>query len=641
MQLISILQQWQQQQWIRAIDLSLAEFIVESLGSDHEAVAFLAALTSYQLGRGHPCLELQSLRRDASAYLQLPPEHASFESRQQCSMPAHALALLPDDWQTLLQQSAACEGAASPLVLSAGQRLYLRRYWQYEQDIKADLAARCQAQSAWTGEQLKPTLDKLFGVSATISWQRVACAMAVRSGFTIITGGPGTGKTYTVVRLLATLQELREQEGPLRIHLAAPTGKAAARMTASIGREVGQLPTQYAALLGEAQAVTLHRLLGTQSHTRTFRHHRQRPLLTDVVIVDEASMVDIEMMAALTAALPAHAKLILLGDKDQLASVEAGAVLGQLCEQAEHGHYTPELAQWLAASHGVALPSSMIDAKGAERWPYLQHTVMLHESRRFDAERGIGKLAAEVNHQQTQWLREWLPHSAAFAEADAAMANIAALPVTHNSAPAFRQLVEEGYAPLRDLLQQDVAELEREPWGEAVLQQLERFQLLAAMRKGDWGVERLNQLVTLWLFGDDVAADKWFAGRVVMVTKNDYSVDLRNGDIGLAVQTNANAPLRVLFRGPTGKLRWLLPSRLAHVETAFAMTIHKSQGSEFTHTVVVMPDHDAPILSKELLYTGITRASERLTLVYADSQGVLQAVQRRIERGGGLRDDTN
>lgn len=287
----------------------------------------------------------------------------------------------------------------------------------------------------------------------------------------------------------------------------------------------------------------------------------------------------------------------------------------------------------------MAIPEQMITADGAQQWPYLQHTVMLHESRRFDAERGIGKLAYEVNRQQTEWLVQWLPNSAAIAANNSAMANIAALPVGSNTATEFRQLIEAGYQPLRELLQQQITAAERNDWAEALLRQVEQFQLLAAMRKGEWGIERLNQLVTLWLYGDQVAADKWFAGRVVMVTKNDYSVDLHNGDIGIAVQTHADEPLRVLFRGQNGQLRWLLPWRLAHVETAFAMTIHKSQGSEFTHTVVVMPDHDAPILSKELLYTGITRASEHLTLVYSELPWVLQAVQRRIERGGGLRDE--
>src|SRR5690554_4338285 len=232
--------------------------------------------------------------------------------------------------------------------------------------------------------------------------------MAIRSGFTIVTGGPGTGKTYTVVRLLATLQKLREGDSPLQIKLAAPTGKAAARMTESIGRELQTLsgiddvrqdiPTT---------ATTLHRLLGALPQSRGFRHNARQQLITDVLIIDEASMIDIEMMAAVVAALPRHARLILLGDKDQLAPVEAGAVLGQLCRGAEQGHYTPELAQWLSATSSVAGPAAKVDPEG-QCWPYLQHTTMFHVSRRFDHARGIGKLANEVNSQRTEWVSEWV-----------------------------------------------------------------------------------------------------------------------------------------------------------------------------------------------------------------------------------------
>ncbi|WP_157981028.1 exodeoxyribonuclease V subunit alpha [Pseudidiomarina insulisalsae] len=635
MQLMTILRTWYAHKWLRAIDLSLAQYVLEKLGESAEEVAFFAALASHQLGHGHPCLDLQHLRRNANAVLQLPPEHASHESRHACLSAEQALALITNDWPELLAASAAVNVASSPMVLSANRRLYLRRYWRYEQIIRHDLLARCQNITALDPVVLKQTLDALFGSSSQLSWQRVACAMAARSGFTIITGGPGTGKTYTVVRLLATLQQHREQQTPLRIRLAAPTGKAAARMTSSIEKELQNLPEDLVDTITERQAVTLHRLLGSSGHSREFRHNRRNPLLADVVIVDEASMVDIEMMAALTQALAPATRLILLGDKDQLASVEAGAVLGQLCEGAEQGHYQRELADWLAQSHGIPLPEDSIDDAGAARWPYLQHTVMLHESRRFDAERGIGKLAHEINAQQTQWLERWLADARGMAAENPALANINAMSINSSGSRRFRELVSEGYGPLLQLLAQGPG-TDVDVWGEQLLQQLERFQVLAAVRSGDWGVERLNQLITLWLFGDTVSADKWFAGRAVMITQNDYSVDLRNGDIGLAVQLDPQQPLRVLFRGSNGRLRWLLPSRLTHLETAFAMTIHKSQGSEFSHTVVVLPEHDSPILTKELLYTGITRASEQLTLVYRSAERVIAATQRRIERSGGL-----
>ncbi len=637
---IDVLRTWYEHGWLRAVDLSLADYVLDKLGDDAENVAFLAALTSHQLGHGHPCLDLKRLSDDADTVLQLPPEHASFESKHACLTAAQALALLPSEWLAELQASSAVNQANSPLVLANKQRLYLRRYYNYEQAIRVDLEQRCGQHDDLDVSQLRETLNALFGASEQLSWQRLACAMAVRSGFTIITGGPGTGKTYTVVRLLATLQHHRAGSTPLRIRLAAPTGKAAARMTSSIEGELGNLPEQFRATLestmANRQAVTLHRLLGSQSHSREFKHNRRNPLLADVVIVDEASMVDIEMMAALTSALAPETRLILLGDKDQLASVEAGAVLGQLCEQAEQGHYAPELAEWLAASHDLqALPQSYCDKQGASSWPYLQHTVMLHESRRFNAEQGIGKLAHEVNAQQTQWLARWLQDAQSIAAENPAFDNIHTLEIPSVGHKALRQLVQEGYQPLLELLQQKT-DNDVEQWGQKLLAQLDRFQLLAAVRSGDWGVENLNKVITQWLFGEQASAEKWFVGRPVMITQNDYSVDLRNGDIGLAVRTAADEPIRVLFRGASGELRWLLPSRLAHVETAFAMTIHKSQGSEFNHTVVVMPDHDSPILTKELLYTGITRASEQCTLVFRDASLVLRATERRIQRSGGL-----
>ncbi|MGQ4277150.1 exodeoxyribonuclease V subunit alpha [Pseudidiomarina sp. E22-M8] len=646
MQLMSSLRTWYEHGWLRAIDLSLAEYLYHKLDQDAEHIAVLAALVSHQLGHGHPCLDLAKLRADVSGTLQLPPEHTSYDSIRACVSAQQVVDQLGADIWARLANSEAVTQANSPLVLQNQQRLYLRRYWNYEQQITRDLQDRMARLYPIASGNLRDTLDDLFGQEGVISWQRLACAMAVRSGFTIITGGPGTGKTYTVVRLLATLQKHRINSEPLRIRLAAPTGKAAKRMEDSISVELKMLPAAYTEVLTDNQAVTLHRLLGTRARSRAFRHNARNPLLADVVIIDEASMVDIEMMAAITSALAPDARLILLGDKDQLASVEAGAVLGQLCDQAEKGHYSPDVAQWLDATQSLPeqetpplrLPVHLLNQAGKGQWPYLQHTVMLRKSRRFKAEEGIGKLATEINQQQTAWLSEWLHHSQELASTDEKLANIQFLQVAKSSAEPLKQLVLNGYQGLQNLLQAgpsaftDIA-----VWGDALLLQLEQFQLLTALRQGDWGMQRLNELATLWLHGDRVKSEQWFVGRPVMITHNDYSLDLRNGDIGIVVQPNPEEPPRVLFRGhKQGSLRWLLPSRLTHVETAYAMTIHKSQGSEFTHTVVVVPDHDAPLLTKELLYTGITRARQQLTLVGANPKLVIQATQRRIERGGGL-----
>lgn len=633
MKVLTELRKWYQHGWLRAIDLSLAEYL--AIKGESAEVVLLGALVSHQLGRGHPCLDLQQLQREPQHTLQLPPEHASAESRQQCLSVTALLGMVTLEDEAQLHAAAAVNQQHSPLVLQ-DQRLYLRRYWNYEQQIKQDLATRMAATRAIDPQQLCSDLDDLFGATDTLSWQRLACALAVRSGFTIITGGPGTGKTYTVVRLLALLQRQRSSAEPLRIRLAAPTGKAAARMQESINKERANLPARDQAELPEAHAETLHRLLGSRPHSRSFRHNRQQPLVADILIIDEASMVDIEMLAAITAALPAHASLILLGDKDQLASVEAGAVLGQLCADAQAGHYAPELAHWLASTQRAALPEHVVDEHGAVQWPYLQHTMMLHESRRFDASKGIGKLAFEINRGVTRWLQDWLRNAEAMATADAAMANIHRLQVTTPQQGELKRLVQRGYQPLLDLLDQAEQVTDSDTWGRQLLWQLQQFQVLCALREGDWGMLNLNRLVSQWLFAEQAEHDNWYVGRAVMVTHNDYSLDLRNGDIGLVVKRPEDGSLRVLFMGDNGKLRWLLPSRLAHIETAFAMTIHKSQGSEFTHTVVVMPDRDAPILTKELLYTGITRASQEFTLVVAQPELVIKATERRVERIGGL-----
>lgn len=634
---------WYQYGWIRAIDLSFAQQLAKQLEENQEAVVLLAAFVSYQLGRGHPCLDLVQLYAEPEQTLGLPPEHASVESLQVCELPQQLLrnVVAAESLESAVQvllESSAVNNDNSPLVLQ-GQRLYLRRYFRYEQQIKTDLAARMKALQTVNLGQLKHVLDELFGTQQTISWQRTACAMAMRSLFTIVTGGPGTGKTYTVVRLLATLQKLRGQSEPLRIRLAAPTGKAAARMSESIGNELLTL-TSIEDVKADipTEAVTLHRLLGTSPNSRGFRHNKDNPLHTDVVIIDEASMVDIEMMAAVVSALPPRARLILLGDKDQLASVEAGAILGQLCEQAEHGHYTPELTEWLNATANIALPTDKTDASGSD-WPYLQHTTMFHESRRFDPNKGIGKLADEVNRQQSVWLEQWLQDSDAMAAAYVEFDNIRMRTVPRPNHQSVQLLVERGYAPLLQLIQarpESSNPAEIDGWAAKILKQLEQFQILTAVREGEWGMHQFNQRISYWLFGDQAAEQGWFEGRPVMVTHNDYSLDLRNGDIGIVLRREPNEPLRVAFLTTEGTIRWLLPSRLTQVDTAFAMTIHKSQGSEFTHTVMVLPEHDVPILTKELLYTGITRAKQQFTMVCAHPQLVLKAVNRRIQRSGGL-----
>jgi exodeoxyribonuclease V alpha subunit len=404
--LLALLDAWVDKGWLRALDRALAGFFFELDGDSPPLVLLAAALASHQLGHGHVCLDLAATLASPDFALSLPPEGE--DAARAIQLPSAILAgVTLVDWREALRGSrlVAVDGVGeeAPLVLH-GERLYLRRYWNYERAVAAAIGARLNDAPALPA-QLSARLARLFPEPLVLDgarltdWQKLACALAARGSFSLITGGPGTGKTTTVVRLLALLQEPALAAGqPLRIRLAAPTGKAAARLTESIGAQVASLP------VGEdvrqaipSEVTTLHRLLGSLPDSRHFRHHAGNPLPLDVLVVDEASMIDLEMMACLLAALPRHARLILLGDKDQLASVEAGALLGDLCRDAEGGYYSADTRAWLEQIGGEPLADPALREGDAERQPLAQRTVMLRHSRRFGSGSGIGRLARAVN----------------------------------------------------------------------------------------------------------------------------------------------------------------------------------------------------------------------------------------------------
>jgi exodeoxyribonuclease V alpha subunit len=453
--------------------------------------------------------------------------------------------------------------------------------------------------------------------------------VALRGSVAIITGGPGTGKTYTVARLLALLfASAGGQAAQQRIALAAPTGKAAARLKQSIEKALGELAErvgdalplrEHTARMGPAR--TLHSLLGARPDTRAFAHHRGNPLDVDVLIVDEASMVHLEMMASLLDALPPSATLILLGDKDQLASVEAGAVLGDLCHDAQAGNYSEATLEYVRAASGEQIPDDFAGAGG----PLAQQTVMLRHSRRFGGP--IGQLALAVNAGEVARAEEVLRAG------DGAVRWI-----EHAQQAQVLQLALAGYRPYLELLAQGPGG-EHEDWVRAVLQRFEAFRILCAVREGEWGVEGLNAAIEQRLEQDRLLrrGGEWYVGRPVMVTRNDYGTRVFNGDIGLTLADPARpGSLRVYFLEGDA-VRSVLATRLRHVETAFAMTVHKSQGSEFRHTVLVLPQDRGGMLARELVYTGITRASEQFTLVSPTSAVLGEAILRRTHRASGLR----
>ncbi|AMO25542.1 exodeoxyribonuclease V subunit alpha [Ramlibacter tataouinensis] len=669
---------WVDAGWLRELDFVFAAFLARESPDADPLLLLAAALASHQLGRGHVCLEPAAVLKDPALVLALPPERAEEAGRHADAAPAKTpvewlSGLAPAAWVAALSNERLVGSGAgdTPLVL-AGSRLYLRRYWQYEQTVRAAIEQRVAAEplDASTAGSLRQALDALFGPAASAGgepdWQKIACALAVRSHFGIVTGGPGTGKTTTVVKLLAVLQHLapRDAQGklrPLRIRLAAPTGKAAARLNESIAGAVKDLPLgglPDAQALREAiptEVTTVHRLLVPVPGTRRFRHDARNPLPLDVLVLDEASMVGLEAMAAVVAALAPRTRLVLLGDKDQLASVEAGGLFGQLCRWADAGRYTAATRDWVYTVSGEAIPPAQADDAGR---PLDQCVVKLRKSWRFGEGSGIGQLAQAVNEGDVKRIQEIRSKG----RADLAWLDLA------NSEAGLRRLVLEGgpeffggrgqgrlessgvvappvglshYLGVMNRGPRSDAQEDIDTWARGVLDASLSFQLLCAVRGGRHGVERLNERIADLLHAEGLvaAAQGWFAGRPVMVTHNDYTLGLMNGDIGIALQVpeQGKPMLRVAFPANGGGVRWVLPSRLESVETAFAMTVHKSQGSEFVHTALVLPDRPSPVLTRELVYTAVTRAKSWFTLAGPLKDGLLeQAVQRPTLRAGGL-----
>ena len=656
--LLSLLQRWVERGWLRALDKAFVAFLAELDPKADPLVLLAAALTSHQLGHGHVCLDLVATLAEPDFALSLPPEGDALSGP--LLLPSQLLEHLePQAWQrTLAASPLVAEGDSSdsprPLVLS-GQRLYLRRYWGYERRIDRALRQRLAQHGSVPGD-LAERLQQLFAPQndAPLDWQKLACALATRSAFSIITGGPGTGKTTTVVRLLALLQAPAVQaDKPLRIRLAAPTGKAAARLTESISAQVATLDVDPAVRARiPVEVTTVHRLLGSRPGTRHFRHHAGNLLPLDVLVVDEASMIDLEMMANLLDALPAHARLVLLGDKDQLASVEAGAVLGDLCRDAEAGRYSPETRAWLEAVGNERLDGSELLAGTASEHPLAQQVVMLRYSRRFGEGSGIGQLARQVNRQAPEQARALLQKGE--------FKDIYSLPLKGEQDRTLEKLLlngqaatgPKGYRHYLGLIhsQRPAPTLDLQApqwalWAREVLSAFDEFQLLCAVRKGPWGVERLNQRATQALFAAGlIESDQhWYEGRPVLMTRNDYGLGLMNGDIGIALRLpeasgSQNLVLRVAFARNDGEggVRFVLPSRLNDVETVYAMTVHKSQGSEFAHTALILPDALNPVLTKELIYTGITRAKHWFTLIEPRKGVFEEAVRRKVKRLSGL-----
>ncbi|WP_061134817.1 exodeoxyribonuclease V subunit alpha [Caballeronia fortuita] len=604
--------------------------LASRLGAD-EAGALWAERAALAMSRataqGHVCLPLAALARRHEARFN--------EARD---------ALLASGVACLVRSDARADAAdLLPLVIDEDGRLYLARYYDYERRLARALVERSrEAGVPVPREDIARQAERIaryFGPRADddIDWQRVAAFVALAGRLTIVSGGPGTGKTTTVVGVLACLLDA---DPGLRIALAAPTGKAAQRMQEALIERADTLPAELAARLPRT-SFTLQRLLGAQSDGR-FRHHRDNPLPYDVIVVDEASMIDVALAAHLLEAVAPASRLVMLGDKDQLSAVEAGAVFAELSAQPS---FSRAGVARIAAALSVdakrleaALPNaaSAGDAQGfgdlfdTKAEPALTDCVVwLQKNYRFGLESDIGRLSVAIRDGDEK---------AALDALDPSGERAAALVDDGDAALSERTLARlaKGFAPYAEAL---AGALDGAQTDHALLfDALNRFRVLCATRKGPRGVDEVNARVAGKVreqAGIALALGaQWFAGRPVIVTRNDYALGLFNGDIGIALP-GVDGLLRVAFRMADGALRYVSPAALPPHDTAFALTVHKSQGSEFEHAALVLPGAFVRVLSRELVYTAITRAKRRIEVI-GSAAIFAQAVREPTRRDSGL-----
>ncbi len=567
-----------------------------------------AWLVSKKLSEGHICLKLDDLETDREVL----PEYFKSAFRAPAALSEESLVgHNPED--------------RKPFILY-NNNLYLHKYFSYETQIlnriqkfreSEDLIL--EERSLMLGREAE-FLSALFPPPAAGShsaamadWQMVAAISAVLNNFTIITGGPGTGKTTTVARILALLYKT---DPDLKVALAAPTGKAAARMAESLRAASFAAAPEIAAGFQKLEPLTIHRLLKYVPDSAYFKHNHDNPLRYDVVIVDESSMIDAALFAKLLDATGDNTRLILLGDKDQLASVEAGSLFGDLCQsQNSLNVFSKERAQFINSL--ISEPFRQLQEEHADkpsRNLLFQHIIELKFSRRFSGEEGIGKFSKAVISNDRSTIRNFIAKPDAQVTLDPEYSQI-----------RFEEFVREyeDYIQERNIL--------------SALRKMNNIRVLCATREGNYGVFQLNRRIEKYLEQKRLIRlnAEFYENRPVMVTSNNYAVGLYNGDTGI-VRSDEKGTVKVWFEDGEGKLKSVLPGYISQAETAFAMTIHKSQGSEFKKVLVMLPpEQDVEILTRELLYTGVTRA-RTFVLVQGQENVILKAAERHVKRASGL-----
>ncbi|HIJ56178.1 MAG TPA: exodeoxyribonuclease V subunit alpha [Deltaproteobacteria bacterium] len=598
------------------IDIHFARFVTRIDNKNDPDIFLGAALVSHVTGNGDVCLDLFDAKNQLIS--------AFADDQRPFKLPA------PNEWEEKLISSRVVgrPGEVFPLILDKKGRLYLSRYFDYEISLSETIKEKAGKKiEEFDSTRLSEGLKRLFPAEQDRqpNRQKIAALVAVLNQFSIISGGPGTGKTFAVAKILALLLE----QSPLRIALAAPTGKAAARLTESIEAAKRILNTSDTVLSQiPSEALTIHRLLKSIYGTPYFHHNAENLLPFDVVVVDEASMVDLALISKLIQAIPPEARLILIGDKDQLASVEAGSVLGDFCDRDRIHEFSEPFRNTVIQITGEPFETAKAEDG---RITFLKDNIaILMKSYRFNLSSGIGGFSRAVNagdvessigllEKQKDTSLEWRP-----------VAN------TDQLHRLLRTLVLDDY---NDYLES------KDP-----LETIQRFngtQFICALNRGPYGVIEINRFIEQVLrkagriFYDYHHPEPWYDKRPIMITRNDYELGLYNGDIGITLsgRETDDPGLYVYFPGAgTGDgLKAFNPHRLPEHETVYAMTVHKSQGSEFDHVILVLPDKNSPVLTRELIYTAVTRARKRVSIL--GSETVLRwAISRKIRRTSGLRD---
>lgn len=594
--------------YLSPLDLHFARTMGSLAGENDPLVLLACALTSRYTANGHICVDLG----EVAGHTVRTAEGKSIEKMKWPAL---------EPWLRSIESSGLFSGGnnRTPLVADAGGRLYLFRYWDYQQRLVEALIQKMQTQAGDVdSEVLQNGLDRMFPLAPgldTPDRQRLAAEISVRRQLVVISGGPGTGKTTTVVKIIALIIEQALAAGTSLpdIMLAAPTGKATARLKETLVQAKSKdahMPLDCDPTVLRhipEDAATIHRALGVQRRDPTrFHHNAHNPLPVDVMVVDECSMVDLALMTKLVEAVPHQARLILLGDKDQLASVEAGAVFGDICRTGPvpNGHASERHA------------SGSADSPSGQR-----SIIQLTRNYRFAIGSGIGTLTRAINLGDSKTAISVLEDDG-FEDTRLVEVEAPAQTIARAKGQALKY-----YAPLLNC---------REPI--QGLRQLGVFRILCAHRTGPFGTETLNPVIAS-LLQSETGIDttpRWYPGRPVMIVENDYQLQLFNGDVGL-VGTAPDGPdrLQAFFADSENNIRGLAPTRLPRHQTVYAMTIHKSQGSEFDHVLVVLPDRRTPVVTRELLYTAVSRARKSVTLL-APKKVVREAIDTPVQRASGL-----